>query len=167
MHCDELTTCDRSHRRALRSSCGNAMKLVRLIYASRLHSPLSKTMIQQILKVADRHNGECGVTGYLCVSPLYALQCLEGSRDVVNDLYNRIAADDRHQHCTILRYSEPWRRLFPEWRMGYSSELSTAAPDSTRWRDASGFNPFLVESDLIENVIEELCERSERIELRA
>jgi hypothetical protein len=143
------------------------MKLVRLIYASRLVTPLTKTAVQQILTVAERHNGESGITGYLCVSPLYALQCLEGPREEVNALYNRIAADSRHRDCALLRYVEPWRRLFPEWHMGYSNELSTAAPESVRWRDAGGFNPFLVENDLIENVIEELCERTERLELRA
>jgi Sensors of blue-light using FAD len=143
------------------------MKLVRLVYASRLVAPLSKSATQQILSVADRHNSDQEITGYLCLSSLYALQCLEGPRDAVNSLYNRITNDDRHDTCTLLRYVEPWRRLFPGWHMGYSSELSTAAPESSRWRDASGFNPFLVDSDLIENVIEELCERTERLELRA
>ncbi|MGL4232290.1 MAG: BLUF domain-containing protein [Casimicrobium sp.] len=143
------------------------MKLVRLIYASRLVAPLTKSGVQNILNVAERTNRNVGVTGYLCISPLYALQCLEGEREAVNALYNKIASDVRHQSATILRYAEPWRRLFPEWHMGYSNELSSAAPESSRWRDASGFNPYLVESDLIENVIEELCERTERMELRA
>ncbi len=143
------------------------MKLVRLIYASRLQAPLTKAATQHILKTAERHNESAGITGYLCLSPHYALQCLEGAREDINALYNRIAKDARHTQCTLLRYVEPWRRLFPEWHMGYSDELSSAAPESTRWRGPNGFNPYLVDSDLIENVIEELCERTERIELRA
>lgn len=143
------------------------MKLVRLIYASHLAAPLNKLQTQAILGASERNNAANGITGFLCISPKYALQCLEGSREEVNQLYNKIARDDRHSEPTILRYVEPWRRLFPEWHMGYSSELSSAAPDSSRWRDGTGFNPYLVESDLIENVIEELCERSEREVLRA
>jgi Sensors of blue-light using FAD len=143
------------------------MKLVRLIYASELISPLAKNALQQILAAAERNNAQLGITGYLCVSPQYALQCLEGPREAVNRLYNAIAADTRHKNVTLLRYAEPWRRLFPGWHMGHSNELSSAAPDSARWRDDKGFNPYLVESDLIENVIEELCERVERVELRA
>jgi Sensors of blue-light using FAD len=143
------------------------MKLVRLIYASELFAPLAKHALQHILATAERNNAELGITGYLCVSPQYALQCLEGPRDAVNRLYNTIAADSRHKNVTIIRYAEPWRRLFPEWYMGHSNELLSAAPESARWRDAKGFNPYLVESDLIENVIEELCERVERIEMRA
>lgn len=143
------------------------MKLVRLIYASRLTEPLAKSQVQKILATSNRHNSNSGITGYLCVSPHYTLQCLEGSRDAVNTLYNRIASDERHEEVTLMRYVEPWRRLFPGWHMGYSSELSSAAPGSSRWRDANGFNPYLVDSDLIESVIEELCNRSERLELRA
>jgi hypothetical protein len=143
------------------------MKLVRLIYASELLAPLAKVTLQQILAAAERKNAALGITGYLCISPQYALQCLEGPRDAVNRLYNAIAVDERHNNVTLLRYSEPWRRLFPGWHMGHSSELSSAAPESARWRDVRGFNPYLVESDLIENVIEELCERVERVELRA
>ena len=41
------------------------------------------------------------------------------------------------------------------------------SPESARWHDGSGFNPFLVETDLVENVIEALCERAEQVELRA
>ncbi len=142
------------------------MKLVRLIYASHLASPLTKVQTQGILSASERNNAETGITGFLCISPKFALQCLEGDRVEVNLLYNKIVRDERHSEPVILRYVEPWRRLFPEWHMGYSSELSSAAPESSRWRDGSGFNPYMVESDLIENVIEELCERSEREVMR-
>jgi hypothetical protein len=103
------------------------MKLVRLIYASELYAPLAKNSLQQILSAADRNNAQLGITGYLCVSPQYALQCLEGPREPVNRLYNAIASDSRHKNVTLLRYAEPWRRLFPGWYMGHSNELSSAA----------------------------------------
>lgn len=143
------------------------MKIVRLIYASRLTAPMTKADVQQILAASQLHNSEHGITGYLCVSPTHALQCLEGVRDAVNRLYNHIAADQRHSEVTLLRYVEPWRRLFPVWDMGFTPDLSLAAPTSARWHDADGFNPYLVDEDLIENVIEVLCEQAERVELRA
>jgi Sensors of blue-light using FAD len=143
------------------------MKVVRLLYASRLREPLTKPDVEQILSASLRRNNALSVSGYLCVSPAHALQCLEGPRDSVNAVYNLVALDKRHHDVTLLRYVEPWRRLFPVWDMGFTPDLSTAAPDSSRWYDESGFNPFLVESDLLENVIEDLCERAERVELRA
>ncbi|HPG61373.1 MAG TPA: BLUF domain-containing protein [Casimicrobium sp.] len=142
------------------------MKLVRLIYASHLVAPLAKTDAQQILSASLRRNNGLGVTGYLCVSATHALQCLEGPRDAVNTVYNLVAADPRHTNVTLLRYVEAWRRLFPVWDMGFTSDLATAAPESARWHDDSGFNPYLVDSDLIENVIEALCESAEKVELR-
>lgn len=143
------------------------MKLTRLIYASTLPEPMSKVDIEQILAASRPRNNDLGITGYLCVSQSHALQCLEGGRDSVNKLYNYIVRDSRHADVTLLRYTEAWRRLFPVWDMGFTPDLSTAAPQSARWHDESGFNPYLVESDLVENVIEALCERSERVELRA
>lgn len=143
------------------------MKLVRLIYASHLVAPLAKTDTQQILAASLRRNNGIGVTGYLCVSATHALQCLEGPRDAVNTVYNLVAADPRHTNVTLLRYVEAWRRLFPVWDMGFTSDLATAAPESARWHDEAGFNPYLVDSDLIENVIEALCENAEKVELRA
>jgi hypothetical protein len=143
------------------------MKLVRLIYASQLPVPLTKEDIAQILAASQRRNRALEITGYLCVSATHALQCLEGERDAVNTLYNHIAADTRHGNVTLMRYVEPWRRLFPVWDMGFTPDLSTAAPESLRWRDEHGFNPYLIEADLVENVIEVLCEHAERVELRA
>lgn len=128
---------------------------------------MTKADVQQILAASQLHNSKHGITGYLCVSPTHALQCLEGVRDAVNRLYNHIAADQRHSEVTLLRYVEPWRRLFPVWDMGFTPDLSLAAPTSARWHDADGFNPYLVDEDLIENVIEVLCEQAERVELRA
>ena len=152
---------------SLRSSAYTlGMKLVRLIYASHLVAPLAKTDAQQILSASLRRNNGLGVTGYLCVSATHALQCLEGPRDAVNTVYNLVAADRRHSDVTLLRYVEAWRRLFPVWDMGFTSDLATAAPESARWHDDSGFNPYLVDSDLIENVIEALCESAEKVELR-
>ena len=75
------------------------------------------------------------------MSATHALQCLEGPRDAVNTIYNLVAADKRHTNVTLLRYVEAWRRLFPVWDMGFTSDLATAAPESARWHDDSGFNP--------------------------
>jgi hypothetical protein len=45
------------------------------------------------------------------------LQALEGERDVVNALYNRIVADPRHERCEILRYGRIATRRFDQWKM--------------------------------------------------
>ncbi len=140
------------------------MKLVRLIYASCLVSPLTKAGVQNILAAAARVNPVAQITGFLCVSPRYALQCLEGPREHVNALYNRIAQDARHTRVELLHYSEPSQRTFAKWHMGFSNELSSAASNSARWHDADGLNPYLVDADMIENVVRALSVDAERID---
>ncbi len=135
------------------------MKLVRLIYASRLVAPLNRAGVQRVLAAAELRNPPRQITGFLAVSQRYALQCLEGPRDGVSEIYNLIAQDARHECVELLHYSEPSRRSFSRWYMGFSNELSSAAPNSTRWHDADGLNPYLVDSDMIESVVEELSLR--------
>lgn len=143
------------------------MKLVRLIYASRLVAPLNRAGVQRVLGAAERHNPPRQITGFLAVSQRYALQCLEGPRDGVNEIYNLIARDVQHECVQLLHYSELGHRTFGRWYMGFSNELSSAAPNSKRWHDSDGLNPYLVESDMIESVVEELSLRLEQVVLAA
>lgn len=139
------------------------MKLVRLVYASRLLAPLNRVGVQRVLAAAEMRNPPRQITGFLAVSQRYALQCLEGPRDGVNEIYNLIARDARHEGVELLHYSEPWHRTFGRWYMGFSNELSSAAPNAKRWHDGDGLNPYLVESDMIESVVEELSLRLEQV----
>ena len=46
------------------------------------------------------------------------MQVLEGGRDVVSALYNRIANDPRHTDVILLQYEEITERRFAGWSMG-------------------------------------------------
>jgi hypothetical protein len=54
------------------------------------------------------------VTGVLCfcLSSGIFMQVLEGGRDPVNALYNRITRDKRHRDATLLSYDEIGQRSF-------------------------------------------------------
>ena len=92
--------------------------LVRLLYASRRATPLSGPVEDSILAQSLEHNPGHGITGILCYSDTLFLQALEGGRDEVCELYNAIAADDRHTHVRILSYEEITERRFGGWTMG-------------------------------------------------
>ena len=47
------------------------------------------------------------------------LQVLEGGRGPVNDLYNTILRDPRHQQVMLLHYREISERRFTGWTMGH------------------------------------------------
>ena len=92
--------------------------LVRLLYASRAKEPLSPEVIDAILQASRKGNPAAGVTGLLCHSGDVFMQVLEGGRDVVSELYNRIANDPRHTDVILLHYEEITERRFAGWSMG-------------------------------------------------
>lgn len=92
--------------------------LVRLLYASRAKEPLTSEVIDAILQASRKGNPAAGVTGLLCHSGDVFMQVLEGGRDVVSALYNRIANDPRHTNVILLQYEEISERRFAGWSMG-------------------------------------------------
>ena len=71
-----------------------------------------------ILRHAKTANPRRGVTGALCFADGIFIQVLEGGRDTVSALYNRIAADARHTEVVLLAYREIAERHFAGWSMG-------------------------------------------------
>ena len=66
------------------------MFLVRLIYTSKTSSHFGPEDIEGILEKARSNNLKNNVTGLLCFNNKYFLQCLEGSREKVNNTYHQI-----------------------------------------------------------------------------
>lgn len=95
------------------------MELVRLIYVSTMTESCDTAALQDILAASKRNNMELGISGVLCYDPAFFMQCLEGPRDAVNEVYSRIYADPRHKDITLLEYVESDTRLFANWTMGF------------------------------------------------
>jgi len=92
--------------------------LVRLLYASRSIRPIGPEVIDSILLQSRKHNPDLGITGILCQSGDVFMQVLEGGRVPVNQLYNQIVRDPRHQDVAVLHYEEVVERRFAGWTMG-------------------------------------------------
>jgi hypothetical protein len=92
--------------------------LVRLTYTSRATDTLTATAMDAILASSRKNNPANGITGVLCTNNYIFLQMLEGGRKEVNETYNRIAADKRHQDVQILDFEEITERKFAVWSMG-------------------------------------------------
>lgn len=93
--------------------------LVRLIYASKVRDGLAPGDIDDILARSQANNARIGVTGALCYTGGVFLQCLEGGRREVNEVYHRIVGDPRHSDPAILGFNEVTARDFASWAMGY------------------------------------------------
>lgn len=118
------------------------MYLVRLIYASKVSADFEASDIENILTQAWQNNEKSDVSGVLCFSGEYFLQCLEGSRTTVNATYGAILNDPRHQDIVLLDYSEIIKREFSHWSMGYIREASASPDLLAGYSGSNAFKPF-------------------------
>ena len=135
------------------------MSLVSLLYVSHLAKDCGPDDLAKILMVSRTKNKEAGVSGALCYSARGFLQCLEGPANAVNQLYRRIARDDRHIDVTLLDYADIQTRSFGEWSMAYVREDEIDKSILKKIRGAESFDPFDLASgeamDLLKAVVRE------------
>lgn len=118
------------------------MDLVRLIYASRAKDDFCEDDIASILHKARANNARMDVTGILLFSCNYFVQCLEGRRDVVDELYDRIINDERHYGVELLLNTEATAREFADWRMGYVGSTQFNRAIWMQFMPSPEFNPL-------------------------
>jgi hypothetical protein len=130
--------------------------LVRLLYVSRAVDPESGRAIESILSAARQHNLQNGITGILCYGGGIFLQAIEGGRSAVNDLYNHIIKDPRHQNVELLHYEEITERRFGGWTMGQVnlSKLNTSIV--LKYSEKPEFDPYNVSGRVSLALLEEL-----------
>lgn len=98
--------------------------LVRLIYRSRNEIPPAQFR-QELGKVflsARRNNKEKGVTGALMFYENAFAQALEGPKDAVRALFDKIKHDDRHSAIEITSDGPVDARVFGKWAMANIGE---------------------------------------------
>ena len=130
--------------------------LVRLLYASRAAEPVPEGLIEAILLQARRNNPELGVTGVLCHGGEVFMQVLEGGRDPVNALYNRIACDRRHRRVTLLNYEEIPERRFSSWTMGQVNLTKVNSSTLLKYSERAVIDPYAVPGRTLAALTEEL-----------
>ena len=135
--------------------------LTRLIYISRSVGPQTTTVTAQILETARRYNKAHNLTGVLCQGRGLYVQVLEGERSVINGLYRRIVADNRHDHTEIVHFGEIESRQFKEWSMALV-HLSIDDPMVTMKHPE--FDPYSANSTAIMGLITELLSSSSAIQ---
>ncbi|MCE2913944.1 MAG: BLUF domain-containing protein [Rubrivivax sp.] len=130
--------------------------LVRLLYASRAVPTVDHEELVAILRKCKVNNPLLGVTGVLCFSEGIFLQALEGGRAAVNQLYNRIAADPRHESVQLLTYSEIGERRFAGWSMGQVNMSRLNPALLLKYSERPTLDPFAVSGSVSLALFEEL-----------
>jgi Sensors of blue-light using FAD len=130
--------------------------LVRLLYASQAAEPAPEGLVEAILQQARRNNPELGITGVLCHSGDTFLQALEGGRDSVNALYNRIVCDRRHRRVTLLVYEEILERRFAGWTMGLVNLSKVNSSTLLKYSERALIDPYAVSGRISAALTDEL-----------
>ncbi len=78
--------------------------------------------ISEILQVAREKNRRAGVTGALLYSGGCFAQVLEGQQATLEDLFETIQYDPRHDDVTVLHFHPIEARSFAGWSMAYAGQ---------------------------------------------
>lgn len=93
--------------------------IFQLTYSSVASPGISVTDIEDIISEAKQFNTAHDITGCLIYNNGYFLQILEGDKQLVMILINKIKLDDRHDHFAILSEGQTKFRTFKDWAMAY------------------------------------------------
>ena len=108
-----------------------------LVYISAAEHDFTEAELQELLTKARKNNHSLNISGMLLFHEGSFIQALEGNKDSVNCLYNKIAEDKRHSETRVLYRGDQEERDFDTWSMGfYRSDQSSA-------ENLDGFHQFL------------------------
>lgn len=91
-----------------------------LVYLSTA-SLSSENELADILTKSRQNNPSLGITGMLFYAEGIFLQVLEGKKEAVEDLYNKILNDKRHYGVFKVLSTVSEKRNFENWSMGFKT----------------------------------------------
>ncbi|HET8746021.1 MAG TPA: BLUF domain-containing protein [Ramlibacter sp.] len=130
--------------------------LVRLLYCSRAVDA-SEQAIEAILREGREHNQACGITGILCYGDGVFLQCIEGGRLEVSELFATIQKDPRHKDVALLHYEEILERRFGGWSMGQVNVSKLNSSTLLKYSAKPELDPYAVSGRASMSLLEDLA----------
>ena len=96
--------------------------MVELIYMSQAYHDFSDADLKSLLSVARENNKANNITGMLLYDRLGTfIQAIEGEKQDIDALFQKISSDPRHGEIEKLSYVEINERSFSEWQMAFDS----------------------------------------------
>ncbi len=94
--------------------------LVHIIYVSTAARHFGAGELKTLLDQSRLNNQRLDITGVLLYKGGRFYQELEGPNDAVDTLFQKIAQDPRHTAVTKIIHEAIPKRLFTDWKMGFS-----------------------------------------------
>jgi len=114
--------------------------MIQVCYVSRSNKPMSAADLLALLSQCRTNNTEKDVTGMLLYGNGTFLQTLEGEEDVVDELYDRIRQDPRHDEVQLLQRKDIAEREYSEWSMGFDQVSDESLDEVEGLRDFGSVN---------------------------
>ncbi len=96
--------------------------------------------IDRILEASQTNNRKVGVTGALIFNAGIFGQILEGPAEAVEETFDRIQMDERHDAVTVLEIGQVAEPAFQGWSMGFVGADAVGSQLFGRYADATGFD---------------------------
>lgn len=90
-----------------------------LIYTSQATVFFSPSELRTLIRTSQRNNIRTRITGYLYFRKGTFLQFLEGTDQDLQQVFERISGDDRHDIINTIWFDQFQKRLFPHWSMRF------------------------------------------------
>lgn len=93
--------------------------MYQLNYRSQARNEFQTEDLDAILSTANSKNAALNISGCLVFHNGYFVQILEGKKEDVIELFEKIKEDDRHHNVSLLGENSIEQAYFPEWNMAY------------------------------------------------
>ena len=113
-----------------------------IVYVSTAVKLMHENQLLDILHNSRLHNAALNISGVLLYSDGTFIQVLEGKDTVIDALYSRIQADQRHKNIITLIDEPIIEKSFGQWLMGF------AITDSKKTEKLLGYLTSISELDL-------------------
>lgn len=130
--------------------------LVRLLYCSRAVDT-GNDAIESILAQSRQHNPVSGITGILCYGDGIFLQCIEGGRMQVSELFGSILKDARHKDVALLHFEEILERRFGGWSMGQVNASRLNHSVLLKYSEKPELDPYVIPGKVSLSLLEDLA----------
>lgn len=95
------------------------MSLYQLTYQSASLTDLNQDVLNVILEESVLNNSKLKITGCLIYYNGFFIQILEGDKNSVLSVYEKILIDQRHHDIELLWENNTDKRYFEKWNMGF------------------------------------------------
>jgi diguanylate cyclase (GGDEF)-like protein len=151
--------------------CAGETDLYRLVYYSRntimgLDEEV-RGAVDQILATSQNNNASVGVTGALMFTDGLFAQVLEGPRQAIETVFERIQLDERHGEVRLLSFGPVKARVFPHWAMAFVGQANTGIAKFGHYATSSNFDFDVADGDNITSQLLALLQDEERLDVKA